>query len=106
MRDWTRTLGVGPFFELPPIAPDTYIYRGKDIRPHMRVGLAQAGDVQIEFMQILSPGPSVYHDVFAFGEAGFHHICIMTDAISIAPSALFTLSDASLTISEVSFPAS
>jgi hypothetical protein len=81
MKRWTDTLGVGPFLELPPIAPDVYTYRGADARPHMRVALAQAGDLQIEFMEILTDRPSIYRDMFRFGEEGFHHVCIITDDI-------------------------
>jgi methylmalonyl-CoA/ethylmalonyl-CoA epimerase len=81
MRQWTDTLGIGPFLVLPPISPDQYLYRGQDIRPQMRVGLAQAGDVQIEFMQMLSDSPSVYRDLFNFGDEGLHHLCIFTDDI-------------------------
>jgi hypothetical protein len=81
MESWTKTLGVGPFLELPPISADQYIYRARDVRPDIRVGLAQAGEVQIELMQILTDGPSVYRDMFAFGAGGHHHVCIFTDDI-------------------------
>ena len=81
MENWTRTLGIGPFLELPPMAPEKYIYRNEDVRPHIRIGLAQAGEVQIELIHILKDGPSIYRDVFAFGETGYHHACIFTDDI-------------------------
>jgi hypothetical protein len=73
--------GVGPFLELPPISAERYNYRARDVRPHIRVGLAQAGGVQIELIEVLTDGPSIYKDVFAFGETGHHHVCIFTDDI-------------------------
>jgi hypothetical protein len=79
--NWTRTLGVGPFLELPTMSVDKYLYRDQDIRPRIRVGLAQAGEVQIELIQVLTDDPSIYRDVFAFGETGYHHVCIFTDDI-------------------------
>ena len=79
MKNWVDTMSVGPFLEMQSINPDTYLYRGEDVRPRMRVALAQAGEVQIEFMQILEDRPSIYRDMFAFGDGGFHHVLILTD---------------------------
>jgi hypothetical protein len=81
MQRWTETLGIGPFLELPPMVPDRYLYRQADVRPEIRVALAQSGEVQIELIQVLTDDPSIYEDVLASGDSGYHHVCIFTDDI-------------------------
>jgi len=82
MRKWTETVGIGPFLELPRMVPDQYVYREANVRPDIRVALAQSGEVQIELMQVLTDGPSVYEDAVVSGEESvYHHVCIFTDDI-------------------------
>jgi hypothetical protein len=81
MEKWTSTLGIGPFLELPQMVPDRYVYRNANVRPDIRVALAQSGEVQIELIQVLTDCPSIYEDVVASGESGYHHVCIFTDDI-------------------------
>jgi hypothetical protein len=66
-------MGVGPFFVYTVDVPDA-LYRGRVVPLTMRTALAQAGPVQIEFIEQLSQGPSAYRDVVAKGGSGFHHI--------------------------------
>jgi hypothetical protein len=81
MQKWTRTLGIGPFLELPPMVPDKYVYRNANLRPDIRVALAQSGEVQIELIQVLTDCASIYEGALASGESAFHHVCIFTDDV-------------------------
>lgn len=77
MRGWLGQ-GVGPFHTL-DIRHENAIYRGRPVPLSFRVGLAQAGPIQIELIQQTSDGDSAYRDVVPKGEVGFHHVCMMTD---------------------------
>jgi Glyoxalase/Bleomycin resistance protein/Dioxygenase superfamily len=77
MRGWLA-MGVGPFFVLHQNSPDA-MYRGRPVPLSFRVGLAQAGPIQIELIEQLSDGPSAYRDVVPPGHSGFHHMCKLTD---------------------------
>ena len=74
-------LGVGPFFkvEKPPI--EDYAYRGSPAEPSFRAAIAQHGELQLELIQPLGDGPSVYSDVYPSGTGGFHHLCQLADDV-------------------------
>jgi Glyoxalase/Bleomycin resistance protein/Dioxygenase superfamily len=76
-RRWALVHGVGPFHVLPSMeAPCTY--RGAQSAIEIQVAVAQAGPVQIELIKQHCDRPSVYTEVFAKHEAGFHQLCTVT----------------------------
>lgn len=75
---WGRVFGVGPFFVMPRRRLDCW-YRGTTGTLEIQVALAQSGPAQIELVQQFNDVPSVYRDVYAAGQGGFHHICTITD---------------------------
>lgn len=79
-RRWSDVHGVGPFFVLPDNGPAQVRYRGAHASVHYRTAVSQAGPLQIELIQVLSPGPNVYTDVFGASGTGVHQICSMTRA--------------------------
>ena len=78
---WVKTMGIGPFFvgEYGPERLLNIKYRGKPAELRMIVGLAQAGPVQIEFIQPLSKGPNCYRDTVPVGTMAHHHLCVWTN---------------------------
>jgi len=73
MASW-NAMGVGPFFHFTlDVAEATH--RGKPARLYARVACAYAGPMQIELIEPLGDGPSVYRDVVPAGGSGFHHVC-------------------------------
>lgn len=74
---WANQFGVGPFFlnEYRGVF-DRVTYRGELAELEMRVGLAQAGPVQIELIQPLTE-KCAYRDSVPSG-TGFHHMCVWT----------------------------
>lgn len=75
---WTGTLGIGPFFVLPPRAFETLVYRGvaaADREIISRVALGFSGDLQIELIEP-GPAPSIYRDFLSTGQTGVHHFGI------------------------------
>jgi hypothetical protein len=74
---WARVFGIGPFHVLPPMElPCTY--RGTESGINLQVAVAQAGPVQIELVKQHCDRPSVFRDLVAKGESGFHQLCTLT----------------------------
>lgn len=78
---WLKTANIGPFYIMRNVRPENGIYRGKPAPLEMDIAFAQAGPMQIELIQPLSPGPSMYRDSVPKGQDGFHHVCYFTDDI-------------------------
>lgn len=76
---WTRLMGVGPFYGMEWESGEGFTYRGAPGHLKMKVYWAQAGDVQIELIDVLSDGPNVYRDLVPAGETRFHHVCFWSD---------------------------
>ncbi len=74
---WARVLGVGPFHVTPPRTTSA-TYHGVPSNVEVQYGLTQAGPVQIELIQQHCDRPSMFRDVFAQGESGFHQLCTVT----------------------------
>lgn len=76
---WIRTASIGPFFVMEDVRPDNVLYRSEPASLNMRIAFAQAGPTQIELIQPLGAGPSIYRDSVPFGADGFHHVCYFTE---------------------------
>lgn len=59
---WARVCEVGPFHIMPRVQADC-AYRGGSGTLDIRIGIAQAGPVQIELIQPYSGRPSVFRDL-------------------------------------------
>jgi len=75
--DWSHVHGVGPFHVLPPVRT-ACTYRGTDSEIDMQIAVAQTGPVQIELLHQRDDEPSIYRDLFAAHEGGFHQLCTVT----------------------------
>lgn len=75
LRYWTETLGVGPFFVLRNLTPDTFRYRGEPSPPPtLTIAFGNSGDLQIELIQQHDERPSAYRDFLASGREGLQHV--------------------------------
>ena len=74
---WARVFGVGPFHVFPRRTSRS-TYRGSPSAVEVQYGLAQVGPVQIELIQQHNDRPSIFRDLFAKGESGFHQLCTVT----------------------------
>jgi hypothetical protein len=74
---WAAVFGVGPFHVLPTLET-ACTYRGSESAVALQVAVAQAGPVQIELIEQQCDRASIYRDVFAKREAGFHQLCTVT----------------------------
>jgi len=71
-----RFFGIGPFRIFEPKYKDL-TYRGKPSKFRFKIGLAMAGDVQIELAQPLS-GKTIYGEYVKRKGYGIHHLGIRT----------------------------
>ena len=75
LRHWTETVGVGPFFMLRELRPETWLYREKPAPgPCITIALGYSGEFQVEVIQQHDDNPSAYRDFLAAGKEGFHHV--------------------------------
>ncbi|WP_159981427.1 MULTISPECIES: VOC family protein [unclassified Novosphingobium] len=78
---WTGTLGIGPFFVMPPPQFAWLRHGGQDAARTDIIGqvaLAQSGDIQIELI-VPGPAPSTYRDFLGSGRSGMHHLGMASD---------------------------
>ncbi len=72
-----RLYGIGPFVGGATAQLDNHVYRGRAVDPIVLRGVfVQSGDVNLELVELLSTGPSAFHDMYPDGSEGFHHVAI------------------------------
>ena len=79
IHHWTRQAGVGPFFHFPDVVYEQAIYRDQPWQPvKFHAAIAQAGEMQIELVEQLEEGPSMFRELVAPGESRIHHMSTYT----------------------------
>lgn len=74
---WAQSAGVGPFFLFDGVPFQDGHYRGEPADfPDVTAAIAQAGDVQIEFVCQNDDQPSIFRDLVPAGQSGFHHMAL------------------------------
>jgi hypothetical protein len=76
---WVATTGAGPFFLAPHHKTDWFRYRGEDVEADVSYAFGYAGDIQIQFIEQHDDTPSLYREMYADGEGGFHHVGVLAD---------------------------
>ena len=85
INQWLRVQGVGPFHVMRHCAVSNVLYRGtQPVEVDFGVAIAQMGGVQVELIQQYCDTPSAYRDVYARGEGGFHHTCVVVPDLESA----------------------
>lgn len=75
MRHWIEVCRIGPWFYEAELRYDGFTYRGQPGHLELAVALANSGEMQLELIQPISPGPSMFHDFLESGGEGMHHWC-------------------------------
>ena len=75
--DWNRLFGAGPFLLVPHHKTDEFAYRGTDQEADVSYAFGYLGDMMIQFIEQHDDTPSIYRDMFAPGEEGFHHVGVL-----------------------------
>lgn len=71
---WARDFGAGPFFMVRNQGTEEFTYRGTDIEAEVNYGFGYLGEMMIQFIDQDNDTPSIYRDMYARGEEGFHHM--------------------------------
>jgi hypothetical protein len=77
IRHWVEVMGAGPFFVMRDFLGKDLVYRGSPSTTRVDYAFGQCGPVQIQLIAQDDPGPSIYRDMYAPGEGGFHHVCAL-----------------------------
>ncbi len=75
IRHWVEVMGAGPFFVMRDFLGRDLTYRGMPSTTRVHYAFGQCGPVQVQLIAQDDPGPSIYRDMYAPGEGGFHHVC-------------------------------
>ena len=78
MRHWSEVMGVGPWFVADPAPLHDFRYRGEPSGCVVALALANAGPLQIELIEQLNDGPSLYKDFLDAGLEGLQHVAFWT----------------------------
>ncbi|MCW1381893.1 VOC family protein [Novosphingobium sp. KCTC 2891] len=76
-RRWADAFGAGPFFMARHHKADEFRYRGTSTEADVSYAFGYLGDTMIQFIEQHDDQPSIYRDMFADGEEGFHHIAYL-----------------------------
>jgi catechol 2,3-dioxygenase-like lactoylglutathione lyase family enzyme len=76
-HDWHRLFRAGPFALRPHHKTDRFSYRGTTQEADVSYAFGYLGDTMIQFIEQHDDTPSIYREMFAPGEEGFHHIAIL-----------------------------
>lgn len=79
LEHWIHCMGIGPFFCVDQIISKDFFYKGVESQVKLSIALAQAGNIQIEFIQQHNDAPSMYRDFLETGQEGLHHIAYWTE---------------------------
>ncbi len=77
IHKWNRLFGAGPFVVVPHHRTDRFMYRGTTQEADVSYAFGYLGDMMIQFIQQHDDTPSIYRDMYAKGEEGFHHVGVL-----------------------------
>lgn len=77
VKKWSSLFGAGPFRIAAHHQTDRFHYRGQNIEADVSYAFGYLGDIMIQFIQQHDDKPSIYRDMFAKGEEGFHHVAVL-----------------------------
>lgn len=81
-RRWNRLLGAGPFAIRSHHRTSAFCYRGTDVEADVSYAFGYLGDTMIQLIQQHDDKPSIYREMYAAGEEGFHHIAYLVHDVA------------------------
>ncbi len=74
---WDRLYGAGPFVVTYHHRTDRFMYRGTDAEADVSYAFGYLGDTMIQFIVQHDDTPSIYREMYAAGEQGYHHMAYL-----------------------------
>lgn len=81
IEEWDALFGAGPFVITEHHTTDTFDYRGTTHEADVSYAFGYLGDMMIQFIVQHDDTPSIYRDMYAAGETGYHHLGILCDDV-------------------------
>ncbi len=81
---WAHLFGAGPFVVAAHHRTDRFSYRGTSQEADVSYAFGYLGDMMIQFITQHDDTPSIYRDMYAAGESGFHHVGILVSDFKVA----------------------
>lgn len=76
-QKWADAFGAGPFCMVRHHHCEEFSYRGTPQEADVSYAFGYLGDTMIQFIEQHDDKPSIYRDMFAKGEEGFHHVAYL-----------------------------
>jgi len=76
-RAWSDLFGAGPFVVAAHHRTDRFSYRGASVEADVSYAFGYLGELMIQLIQQHDDQPSIYRDMYAAGEEGFHHVAYL-----------------------------
>jgi len=76
-RRRSDAFGAGPFCMVRHHRCDEFSYRGRPEEADVSYAFGYLGDTMIQLIEQHDDRPSIYHDMFAPGTEGFHHVAYL-----------------------------
>jgi hypothetical protein len=75
-----RLYGIGPFVGGVQAELGSHVHRGRPAPPIVLRGVfVQSGELNVELVELISTTPSAFHDMYANGREGLHHVAMFCD---------------------------
>ncbi len=88
---WNTLYGAGPFFITEHHKADHFTYRGTNQEADVSYAFGYLGRQMIQFIVQHDDTPSIYRDMYAAGEEGFHHVGLLVNDYEEEKQRLFDL---------------
>lgn len=76
---WSELYRAGPFVVTHHHKTDEFMYRETEQEADVSYAFGYLGDLMIQFIQQHDDTPSIYRDMYAKGEEGFHHVGLLVN---------------------------
>ena len=77
IHKWSTLFNAGPFVTTWHHKTDKFEYRGTPQEADVSYAFGYLGEQMIQFIQQHDETPSIYRDMYATGEEGYHHIAVL-----------------------------
>ena len=77
VEHWNRLFNAGPFILVPHHKTDRFDYRGTQQEADVSYAFGYLGDMMIQLIEQHDDTPSIYRDMYAAGQDGFHHVGVL-----------------------------
>ena len=77
VEGWSRLLGAGPFSIRAHHRALRFEYRGTTQEADVSYAFGYLGDTMIQLIEQHDDAPSIYREMYARGEEGFHHVATL-----------------------------